>query len=375
MSLSLVSSALLLMAGAASQHSTEHPLSAEDVARLEGKHLQNVRQVTYGFFRAGEGYFRPDGKGIIFQAVPNLPTSVFLVPKPNQYEYQIFACDLTPDAKPQRVSTGMGACTCSFYHPDGKSVIFGSTHLDHDPSPPRTAYSRSGSRYRWSFPEGMDIFKADPDGKNLVRLTDAKGYDAEGSFSADGKQIIFTSFRDGDADIYIMDADGKNVRRIVQSKGYDGGPFFSADGKRIIYRSDRKGNDLLQIYVNNTEGTAERALTNNEFVNWGPFWHPDSTHIVYSTSRHGHMNYEVYLMNVDTGAEERITYHDGFDGLPVFSPDGKQLMWTSNSRGTDRNSQLFIADFNLAPAPGRHRSEITVRSLFAFSSLDEKGWS
>ena len=108
---------------------------------------------------------------------------------------------------------------------------------------------------------------------------------------------------------------------------------------------------MLQIFVNNTEGTAERALTNNDFVNWGPFWHSDSTHIVYSTSRHGHSNYEVYLMNVDSGAEERITYHDGFDGLPVFSPDGKQMMWTSNGRGTDRNSQLFIADFTLDPAP------------------------
>ena len=84
-------------------------------------------------------------------------------------------------------------------------------------------------------------------------------YDAEGSYSSDGKQIIFTSFRDGDADIYIMDADGKNARRIAAAKGYDGGPFFSPDGKRIIYRSDRKGNDLLQVYVNNTEGTAERA--------------------------------------------------------------------------------------------------------------------
>ena len=56
-------------------------------------------------------------------------------------------------------------------------------------------------------------------------------------------------------------------------------------------------------------------------------------------------------MNVDTGAEGRITYHDGFDGLPVFSPDGKRLMWTSNARGTDRNSQLFLADFSLDPAP------------------------
>jgi Tol biopolymer transport system component len=329
----------------------ERPLSQEQVAELESKHLQNIRQVTYGFFRAGEGYFRPDGKGVIFQAVPNLPPAVFLSASPNQYEYQIFAADLSPDARPVMVSTGLGACTCSYYHPDGKSILFGSTHLNPSPSAPRSAYSRSGSRYRWSFPEGMDIFKADPDGKNLVRLTEADGYDAEGSYSPDGKLIVFTSFRDGDADIYIMDADGKNARRIVAAKGYDGGPFFSPDGKRIVYRSDRKGNDLLQIFINNTEGTAERALTSNDSVNWGPFWHPDSTHIVYSTSRHGHSNYEVYLMNVDTGAEARITYHDGFDGLPVISPDGKKLMWTSNGRGTDRNSQLFIADFTLDPPP------------------------
>ena len=271
MLLSLISSALLLTASAAAQQSSERPLSAEEVARLESKHLQNIRQVTYGFFRAGEGYFRPDGKGIIFQAVPNLPTSVLLTPKSNQYEYQIYACDLTPDARPRLVSTGQGACTCSFFHPDGKSIIFGSTHLSPSPSAPRTAYSRSGSRYRWSFPEGMDIFKADPDGKNLVRLTDADGYDAEGSYSPDGKQIIFTSFRDGDADIYIMEADGKNVRRVVQAKGYDGGPFFSPDGKRIIYRSDRKGNDLLQIYVNNHEGTAERALHEQRLRELGAF--------------------------------------------------------------------------------------------------------
>jgi Tol biopolymer transport system component len=353
MPISLITSVILAAALAAQPSSgrTERPLSSEEVAQLESSHLKSIRQVTFGFFRAGEGYYRPDGKGIIFQAVPNLPTSVLLKPRPNQYEYQIFTSDLLPDAIPVMVSTGEGACTCAFYHPDGKSILFGSTHLNPSPSAPRSAYSRSGSRYRWSFPEGMEIFKADPDGKNLTRLTEADGYDAEASYAPDGKQIVFTSFRDGDAEIYVMDSDGKNPRRITHTKGYDGGPFFSPDGKRIIYRSDRKGNDLLQIFVNNPEGTAERALTDNEFVNWGPFWHADSTHIAYSTSRHGHSNYEVYLKNVDTGAEERITYHDGFDGLPVFSPDGKQLMWTSNGRGTDRNSQLFIADFTLEPAP------------------------
>ena len=313
-----------------------------DEARREARHLKNIRQVTSDFGRAGEGYFRPDGKAIIFQAATTADG-----------DYQIYTLDLKPAAEPKRVSTGRGKCTCSYYHPDGKSILYASTHLGASAEAAKSktgpAYSRS-ERYRWDFDPGMDIFRAAPDGSNLVRLTDAPGYDAEGSYSPDGSKIIFTSFRDGDAEIYIMDADGKNPRRITRNKGYDGGPFFSPDGKSIIYRSDRKQNDLLQLYVNNPEGTAERALTNNEAVNWGPYFYPDSRHIVYSTSLHGHQNYEVYLMDTATGRQDRVTYREGFDGLPVFSSDGARMMWTSKGRTPDNTSQLFIADFTLTPA-------------------------
>lgn len=342
-------SLVLVMTLVLSQRPMEPAQTSEDAA-LEARHLQNIRQVTSGFARAGEGYFHPDGKQIVFQATPNVPPSIFHKPRPNEDAYQIFTGVLDEDTPAKLVSTGKGRCTCPFFHPGGQSLIFGSSHLDPDvdrlESPKGPAYSRT-ERYRWDFPEHMDIFRSNLDGTGLVRLTGTPGYDAEGSYSADGRSIVFTSFRDGDAEIYVMDADGSNPRRITRSKGYDGGPFFSPDGKRIVYRSDRKGNDLLQLYVNNVEGTAERALTDNEHVNWGPYWHPDSRHIVYATSRHGHQNYEIYWMDVDSGAEERITYHDGFDGLPVFSPDGTRLMWTSSGRTADRKSQLFIADFVL----------------------------
>jgi TolB protein len=330
---------------------TPPSLSPAEVERLEAKHLKDIHQVTSGFAKAGEGYFRPDGKAIIFQAA-----------RPGEDDYQIYTLDLAPGSKPRLVSTGKGKCTCSYYHPDGQSILFASTHLDPalrdggDPAakPKAPAYSRT-ERYRWDFDPAMDIFRADPDGSNLVRLTDTPGYDAEGSYSPDGKQIIFTSFRDGDAEIYIMDADGKNPRRITHAKGYDGGPFFSPDGKKIIYRSDRQQNDMLQLYINNPEGTAERALTRNDAVNWGPYFAPDSRHIVYSTSLQGHRNYEIYAMDTETGAEERITYRDGFDGLPAFSADGKRLMWTSKGRTDDNTSQLFMADFldDAGPASSR----------------------
>jgi TolB protein len=318
-----------------------------EVAAQEAKHLKNIRQVTFGFSKAGEGYFRPDGKAIIFQAA-----------KPGEDDYQIYTLDLEPGAKPLMVSTGKGKCTCSYYHPDGKSILFASTHLDpalsaEDKAGTKAAknpaYSRS-ERYRWDFDPAMDIFRANLDGSNLVRLTDSPGYDAEGSYSADGKQIIFTSFRDGDAEIYIMDADGKNPKRITRKEGYDGGPFFSPDDKKVVYRSDRKKNDMLQLFLNTPAGDAERQLTNNEAVNWGPYFFKDSRHLVYSTSLHGHQNYEVYWMDSQTGNQERLTYHDGFDGLPVFSRDGRQMMWTSKGRTADQTSQLFIADFVELPA-------------------------
>ena len=332
------------------------PPDTREADRAEAVHLRNIRQVTTGFSKAGEGYFRRDGRAIIFQAVPNPPPGVFAVPAANQDEYQIFTADLADGSTPKRVSNGKGKCTCADFQPDGKGVLFATTELhpsasgDAQPTAKGPAYSRS-ERYRWDFDPNMDLVVADLDGGHARRLTETPGYDAEGSYSPDGKSIVFTSFRDGDAEIYVMDADGKNPRRITHHKGYDGGPFFSPDGKRLIYRSDRKENDLLQVFINNVEGTAERQLTNNEFVNWGPYFHPDNVHIIYATSRHGHGNYELYLMNVDTGAEERITFREGFDGLPVFSPDGKKLMWTSGGRTADRKSQLFIADFVLDAGP------------------------
>ena len=338
-----VALALVVLAQAEATGSDPATLAARE---QEGKHLANIRQVTSGLTKAGEGYFRPDGRAIIYQGV-----------RPGTDDYQIFTQDLAPGSSARMVSTGRGKCTCAYYHPDGKSILFASSHLepataaDDKSANPATkpGYNREGRSYRWDFEPGMDLFRADVDGSNLVRLTDSPGYDAEGAYSPDGRQIVFTSFRDGDPEIYIMDADGRNSRRVMNIRGYDGGPFFAPDGKKLVYRSDRKGNDLLQVFVNNTEGTAERAITDDKNVNWGPYWHPDNRHVIFATSRFGHTNYDLMMVDTTTGIEERITSAEGFDGLPVFSPDGSKLMWTSSGRTADHKSQLFLADFRLDP--------------------------
>ncbi len=324
-------------------------LAAEpaDWEKAEAAHLRNIRQVTHDFVRAGEGYFSPDGKQIIFQAEERDTGNPF---------YQIFVMDLE-GGRYRRVSPGVGKTTCSYFRPDGKKIIFASSHLDPEAKKKQEEeYQRreaeKGKRrpYRWDFDPWMDIFEANPDGTDLKRLTDTKGYIAEGSYSPDGKHIVFCSQRDGNLELYVMDADGKNARQLTHAPGcYNGGPFFSPDGKRVIFRSDRQKPDALQLYVINADGTGERALTDDvNWVQWGPYWYKDGRHIIYAGADHSNPtvrpNYDLYWMDVDTGKKIRLTFAPGADVLPVFSPDGAKVMWTSTRDGR-QPAQLYIADF------------------------------
>jgi Tol biopolymer transport system component len=325
---------------------------------IEAKFLSDVRQVTEGFVKAGEGYFSPDAETIIYQAVPQ-----------DYPFYQIYTQPLE-GGRPHRVSTGRGRTTCSYFAPDGKTILFASSHLD--PQLDKTeaderkrqaeeAASGQRRRYLWDFDPYMDIFEAKPDGTILRQLTKEKGYDAEGAYSADGKLIAFCSDRDGDPDIYLMNSDGSNVRQLTNAPGYDGGPFISPDGKWVVFRSDRKQEHLLQLYVIGIDGKNETALTDNNGVNWAPYWHPTEPYIIWTGADHSTLaenprarpNYDLWLMKYTVqdgefyrGRTWRITDHESADVLPVFSPNGKQLMWTSN-RSKDRSSQLWIGDFKL----------------------------
>lgn len=316
-------------------------LSAETFdSSLEFPMLQNIRQVTYpsmGFEKAGEGYFSPDGKQIIFQAVPT-----------GEKNYQIYTMDLC-ESIPKMVSTGKGACTCANFHPNNQKIIFASSHEDPGLNNPDfylsvPGYKREGGNYAWDFTPYMNIYEANVDGSNLKALTSGYSYHAECAYSFDGSKIVFASNVDGSMNLYTMNSDGSDVFQVTHTTNcYNGGPFFSPDGSQIIYRADQEKPDYLQIFICNADGSGEKQMTLNNAVNWAPYWHPSGSFFCFTTSLHGHRHYEIYLMDI-SGSSKRLTHNDTFDGLGVFSPDGKKIMWTSK-RGIDGTSQLFIADF------------------------------
>ena len=224
------------------------------------------------------------------------------------------------------MSPGVGKTTCSYFRPDGKKILFASSHLDPDAKKhyaeeyeQREADRKSGKRrpYKWDFDAHMDIFEANPDGTDLQRLTNSPGYDAEGSYSPDGKQIVFCSQRDRNLELYIMDADGKNVRQLTHAPGcYNGGPFFSPDGKRVIFRSDRtKARPLAAPRHQRRRHGRACPDRRPQLGLLGPFWYKDSKHIIYAGADHSNPtvrpNYDLYWMDVDTGKKVRLTYAPG----------------------------------------------------------------
>jgi len=323
-----------------------------DPLRRPGEtHLRNIRQLTDGGENA-EGYFDWAGQRLVFQSTR----------APYDCD-QIFVMDLD-SATSRLVSTGKGRTTCAYFMPDGKRVLYASTHLAGDACPPKPGHQNG---YVWPIYPSYDIFIARvDDGKILQRLTSNPGYDAEATIAPDGSRIVFTSVRKGDLDIYSMKTDGSDVKRLTTKLGYDGGPFFSPDSKKIVYRAahpqtpeaEKSYRALLaknlirptqlDIWVMNADGSGKIRLTDNSAANFCPYFHPSGKQVIFASNLANPKgrNFDLYLINLDGSGLKRITHDESFDGFPMFSPDGKQLVWASNRNNKKKGeTNLFIADW------------------------------
>lgn len=345
----IILSAALLVIGCSKKNEAKKE-TVKPVSIFKGeKHFSNTKQLTFGGENA-EAYFSYDASQLIFQS-----------------KRDGLKCDaifrMNSDGSDVRmVSSGKGVTTCSFIAPDGKSIIYASTHLGGDDCPPRPDMSRG---YVWPLYKSYDIFSADPDGSNLKRLTTTDGYDAECVYSPQGDKIIFTSVRTGDLELFIMNPDGSGVEQITDMPGYDGGAFFSMDGKSIVWRASRpQGDDLkeyqellaeglikpskLEIYVMNLKDRKPIQLTNNGKANFGPYMHPNMKTVIFCSNMDDPKGrkFDLYTVDIETKEVERITYNDTFDGFPMFSHDGKKLVFASNRDNKVRHeTNIFITDW------------------------------
>lgn len=180
-----------------------------------------------------------------------------------------------------------------------------------------------------------ELYMMDYDGRNQARLTFNTIRDYMPAWSADGKQIAFTSYRKNRANLFILDPyEGKITE--VASQGTNFAPSFSPDGKKLAFCSTAdEGNP--EIYVATSEGTHIKRLTFNKAIDTAPSWSPTSREIAFTSDRGG--TPQIYIMDAEGSNVRRVSFGGGYHDAPAWSPTGDRIVYVSR---VDQIFDLYV---------------------------------
>jgi Tol biopolymer transport system component len=205
-------------------------------------------------------------------------------------------------------------------------------------------------------PPNFDVFLFERPGAAPRRLTTSDATDYNAVFSPDGRWVVFTSERSGNADLFALELERTGAPvRLTSHPAMDDAAAFSPDGRRLAFVSTRDGN--ADIYIvpfapGDTPGEPSAVnLTHRPGGDFNPAFSPDGQRIAYSRQdelwwgedaqgKPEPRNFvtHVYVMNVDGSDVRRISpsgtpfrienvEFGRVAGSPVWSPDGRALYY------------------------------------------------
>ena len=184
-----------------------------------------------------------------------------------------------------------------------------------------------------------DIWVANEDGSNVLRISDNTAREVYPRFSPDGRWIAFSSNRYGNYDVFIVPATGGTPRRLTYYTGSDEVVGWTRDSQNVIFRSshgDGAFPGVATLYQVSIQGGTEQPLP----VDWG-FWgaySPDGKQFVFNrhpavwSRKHYRGSYSADLWVADL-AQKTYTKL-----LPDEKYNRYWPMWGSN------NEIYFVAD-------------------------------
>ena len=204
------------------------------------------------------------------------------------------------------------------------------------------------------------------DSYTAKQLTTGDSDNYSPTFSPDGSQIAFASFRLDNGEIYIMDLNGRIHQRVTHSTDFnDNSPAFLRTPNYIFYSSEPKSTREIKLVIQSSGSTPIYAGFNITHIHskithpvlpisFGarvPRTSPSGDMVVYESNTDG--NLELYLIDLkhlnfaEYTTENinpiRITHNETDEGSPAFFPNGKSIIFVSSRNNLN---QLYTIDID-----------------------------
>jgi dipeptidyl aminopeptidase/acylaminoacyl peptidase len=205
------------------------------------------------------------------------------------------------------------------WSPDSKSIVFTSNVPIREtwriamPTPPRGAkwteppkivskLNYRSDRQGFTDDAYRHVFILPADGGTARQITSGDWNHSAPDFSADGKWLVFSGYREEDSDgafrrshIYAVNIETSEVKQLTKGAGTNNGPSYSPDGKTIVYMhgdsTDHSAWAPSDLWAMNADGSSPRKLSANlDRPISGVSWAKDNSGVYFSVESEGTRN-------------------------------------------------------------------------------------
>jgi Tol biopolymer transport system component/serine/threonine protein kinase len=305
----------------------------------------------------------PDGRQIAFSRQVDGGTAVFLISALGGTERRLYVgpvnyydgyLDWSPDGQILAITqtspgknTGRIALlsvadstTTPLTNPPGQYIDYGPVF---SPDGSVIAFNR-----RTNAGIDADVFVVPIIGGNPKRLTvDSRQIDDSPTWSADGRDVLFSSFRKGLPTLWRVSASGGAPRPVAGVGTMAYCPSVSRKGHQLVYENRLRDDNIWRVKLRDEthiRGSPSVLISSNVGINWRPDFSPDGKRIAFESSRSGYA--EVWACDTDGTNCSSLTSLHGIAGTPRWSPDGRHISFEFHRGG---HSEIYVLEVGGGP--------------------------